>query len=1178
MDFGLGLVLSFTDNATQGINSAVSSLGQLTSVAESASSSLNSMSNTTSLSALSVMANQVGTSFANAGSAILSTFSQIINKVNETGTTVMFAKNQLNKLYEDGSGKDWGELKIAQISEYARKSIFDFENLIPVVTMLKANGIEAFDEIASSTGKSKQMLMDYAADLAAFNPQMRNMYGTGIQAAMGALNEYIAEGNAKSLKSGASLDITGILGEEKGKTIADRSRQVADLLEKLNMVGMTAQLADTPMTKLSNLGDTVFQFITKISESGVYDKFNQLISKVADYVNTIEDSEFSNLAEIVGSALSSIMTPIEKTLDLVFKLADAFRKLVKNNPGLAKLSIIAVAISGALLVVAGISLKAISSLSGLCIVFQTFGGSFTKMKTVLVGGLKQIIMTLGPLAVALTLLYVAWRSDFANIRTMATSFVSNLSNSFDTARSSVNGSISDLTKTLEQLKSKDDFFSNLTIGMMKVMMVGKALADAWNDYTLSEENYQKAKELGVLPLIEAILDLKYRFDNFKKGFIAGWKAIGKSVQSFIEGIANKADGTIFQSMIDGLTTFLEKLSNNDAEAWYKFGESFAKFTAKALLFFAVFKVADSVIGKLVKVAIAIGGIGKAFSGLASIGKFFGGFLPNIAGGLAKIFPALTKVIERGIQMMFGSNVPGILSNLKIVFTYVLDSILGFLGGLSAPILAIIVAIVAGIVAYIMTDFEDFKMRMNSIWTTIKDEALAIWESLKEGFIRIVDNIKNAVEPVVTSFMTLKNKIVEFFTSIGNSSIGQALIGLLSAIGQTVFDILVPAFNGILHIASTVFQGLWNIVVTVFNAIVSVVSTLLSAVMDIISGILDIIVGIFTLDFDKVLNGVSTVFNAIYNVVMSILTSVWNIIMSILTTVVNFFSSIGTTLVNIVMGALRGILTIVMTVFNTIFSTVQTVLNFILNIVSRILGNISDKAKEKFDKFKNTVFNAFEDAKKIVKMGIEAIKKFFNFELKLPKFKLPHFKIKGKLSLDPPSVPKFNVDWYKQGGIFNEPSVIGVGEAGKEAVMPLENNTGWIDNLASQIKSKMNVSNTNNTSVIGDYSPIISILGSCVTLLSSIANTVGTQPEPTKVTPISTQGVTTNNSSANSYITNTSNNSNVSKGDTDNSVTFEKGSIVIQCNNANEQEAEAMAKKIMQYIKRQKEIDDIMNYA
>ena len=52
-------------------------------------------------------------------------------------------------------------------------------------------------------------------------------------------------------------------------------------------------------------------------------------------------------------------------------------------------------------------------------------------------------------------------------------------------------------------------------------------------------------------------------------------------------------------------------------------------------------------------------------------------------------------------------------------------------------------------------------------------------------------------------------------------------------------------------------------------------------------------------------------------------------------------------------------------------------------------------------------------------------------------KLPHFKLSGKLSINPPSVPKLSIDWYKTGGIFDSPSLIGVGEAGAEAVVPLD---------------------------------------------------------------------------------------------------------------------------------------------
>ena len=38
---------------------------------------------------------------------------------------------------------------------------------------------------------------------------------------------------------------------------------------------------------------------------------------------------------------------------------------------------------------------------------------------------------------------------------------------------------------------------------------------------------------------------------------------------------------------------------------------------------------------------------------------------------------------------------------------------------------------------------------------------------------------------------------------------------------------------------------------------------------------------------------------------------------------------------------------------------------------------------------------------------------------------------------PPRVPKLSVSWYGEGAIFRRPSLIGVGEAGAEAVLPIE---------------------------------------------------------------------------------------------------------------------------------------------
>ena len=121
-------------------------------------------------------------------------------------------------------------------------------------------------------------------------------------------------------------------------------------------------------------------------------------------------------------------------------------------------------------------------------------------------------------------------------------------------------------------------------------------------------------------------------------------------------------------------------------------------------------------------------------------------------------------------------------------------------------------------------------------------------------------------------------------------------------------------------------------------------------------------------------------------------------------------------------------------------------------------DMQDALKEIPNWFKNLFNDAMDNAKSIVKSGIDKLRSFFNFDWSLPKIKLPHFNISGSFSLNPPRIPSFSVDWYARGGVFNSPSIIGVGEAGQEAVMPLERNTGWISTLAQKVAERMPVNN------------------------------------------------------------------------------------------------------------------------
>ena len=125
-----------------------------------------------------------------------------------------------------------------------------------------------------------------------------------------------------------------------------------------------------------------------------------------------------------------------------------------------------------------------------------------------------------------------------------------------------------------------------------------------------------------------------------------------------------------------------------------------------------------------------------------------------------------------------------------------------------------------------------------------------------------------------------------------------------------------------------------------------------------------------------------------------------------------------------------------------------------------LGDVANTFKNKLSNLKQTTQDAFEKVKLTVKSSIDKIKGFFNFNWKLPKIKLPHFSISGKFSLDPPSIPSFGVEWYKQGGIMTKPTAFGInpmtgntmigGEAGAEAIAPIDKLKQYIQEAISEV--------------------------------------------------------------------------------------------------------------------------------
>ena len=107
-------------------------------------------------------------------------------------------------------------------------------------------------------------------------------------------------------------------------------------------------------------------------------------------------------------------------------------------------------------------------------------------------------------------------------------------------------------------------------------------------------------------------------------------------------------------------------------------------------------------------------------------------------------------------------------------------------------------------------------------------------------------------------------------------------------------------------------------------------------------------------------------------------------------------------------------------------------------------------------------------------------------------KLPDHLINRKVfNPIPPSIPKFNINWNAEGGIFSKPTIFGtnagyqgVGEAGAEAIMPIEKlpkllgldkqNNLTADSIEAIVSSIMNNMNFNmvldNGALVGQLAP------------------------------------------------------------------------------------------------------------
>lgn len=383
-------------------------------------------------------------------------------------------------------------------------------------------------------------------------------------------------------------------------------------------------------------------------------------------------------------------------------------------------------------------------------------------------------------------------------------------------------------------------------------------------------------------------------------------------------------------------------------------------------------------------------------------------LAETIGGLALIitslglsfgsFGASIGVIVGGVALLV-LGIKDLIENgysMEGVITVLIGAVATFLGVILLVNAAMLASPITWIVVGIMALVAAFVVLWNEC-EGFRNFWINLWETVstwvKETVENIVNWFKQAWSDIKNAFNTaiswIKEKIIQPIANFYNKWI------------RPVIEKIIEIITKCVEIIINLYVGLYNLLVDkVIKPIAEWVSKTVGNIKDWIKGAVDTIKGWFS--------------------------DLWSKIKEIFSPVANFFKDI----------------------WNKAYNAVKSVFSPIVDF----FGGIWDKIKNKFSKLGTSIGDAISSA---VKSGINGvislIEKTINKAISL---------INGAIKLIN-LLPGVNVGYVKKlsmprlakGGIIDSATIAMVGEQGKEAVVPLENNTEWMDKLADRIASR-----------------------------------------------------------------------------------------------------------------------------
>ena len=331
------------------------------------------------------------------------------------------------------------------------------------------------------------------------------------------------------------------------------------------------------------------------------------------------------------------------------------------------------------------------------------------------------------------------------------------------------------------------------------------------------------------------------------------------------------------------------------------------------------------------------------------------------------------------------------------------------------------------------------------------------------------NVAMAANPIgliVLAIAAVVAGLVWFFTQteIGKQIFGEfvkfvsGVFGNIVSVISTVANAIIVPFQNFLAFVSPIFNTLWQIVSSIFILIVALVATAIESIAQpfiwlfqnwqtvwnnicgFVSTIWNMIVGVVTAYIDTMNAIISTIVNAIMTVISPIVNWIND---NIIQPIANFFSGLWNGIVQGVSGFTQGVMNVISPITNWINSNIiQPVSRFFSGLWNGIVQGVNGLAAG--------IKTVFSSIVAIIKAPINAVIGGINSIFRtLNGVTVPSW-VPG-LGGAHPTFPMFPM--LAKGGVVDSATMAIIGESGKEAVMPLENNTGWITNLAGQLAER-----------------------------------------------------------------------------------------------------------------------------